>query len=155
MSTYKYLEITKNDQVATVWLNRPEVRNAFHEGLISEITQAFNELAKENLRLVILRGNGPTFCAGADLNWMKNVADYSLEQNLTESHALSTCFATIYKHPHPTLALVHGAAIGGANGLIASCDLAYGEEDAVFSLSEVKIGIVPACISPYIIKRIG
>lgn len=155
MEKFKFIEVVEENEMATVWLNRPEVRNAFHEGLIAEITQVFEYLALTSYRLVVLRGKGLSFCAGADLNWMKNVAQYSFEENLKESNALSKCFATIYEHPNPTLALVHGAAIGGANGLLAACDWAYAEESTVFSLSEVKIGIVPACISPFVIKRVG
>jgi len=104
---------------------------------------------------VVIRGRGKSFCAGADLNWMRDVADYSYEQNYKESLQLSECFYSIYTCRKPTIALVHGAAIGGANGILASCDFAFADENTVFSLSEVKIGIVPACISPYIIKRVG
>jgi methylglutaconyl-CoA hydratase len=105
--------------------------------------------------VVILRGKGKSFCAGADLNWMRGVARYSFEQNLKESLNLSKCFYTIYTCKKPTIAVVHGAAIGGANGLLASCDFAFAEDNTTFSLSEVKIGVVPACISPYVIKRVG
>lgn len=155
MATYQYIEITHNGPVATLWLNRPEVRNAFHQDMISEIIDGFNILSSMDLRLVILRGRGETFCAGADLNWLKQVIHYSYEQNLKESRILATCFKTIYEFPHPTLAWVHGAAIGGGIGLLSACDFAYAEPITLFSFSEVKMGIVPACISPYVIKRIG
>jgi methylglutaconyl-CoA hydratase len=155
MANYQFIEITLDGPVATLWLNRPEVRNAFHEGMIKEIIQGFEELAAMDLRLVILRGRGQTFCAGADLNWLKEVVHYSYEQNIKESQTLANCFKTIYDCPHPTLAWVHGAAMGGGIGLLASCDMAYAEPITLFSFSEVKMGIIPACISPYVIKRIG
>ena len=155
MANYQFIEITFNGPVATLWLNRPEVRNAFHEGMILEIIQGFEELAAMKLRMVILRGRGQTFCAGADLNWLKEVVHYSFEQNIRESQTLANCFKTIYDCPHPTLALVHGAAFGGGIGLLASCDMAFAEPITLFSFSEVKMGIIPACISPYVIKRIG
>jgi len=156
MRTYKTIEITTNNQVATIWLNRPEIRNAFNETMISELIDAFELLnKKDELRIIILRGRGKAFCAGADLNWMKDVKDYTYEQNYEESYNLSKCFYAIYTSKKVTIAMVHGAAIGGANGLLAACDFAYGEENTTFSLSEVKIGVIPACISPYVIKRVG
>lgn len=154
--TYKTLELSFENDIATVWLNRPEIHNAFNQEMIGEIIKAFEYLANEdNTRIIVLRGRGKSFCAGADLNWMRDVAKFSYEQNYEESFQLSKCFYTIYTCPKPTIAIVHGAAIGGANGLLAACDFAYCTNDTVFSLSEVKIGIVPACISPYIIKRTG
>jgi methylglutaconyl-CoA hydratase len=109
----------------------------------------------DEVRIVLLRGRGKSFCAGADLNWMRDVAQYSYEQNYQESLQLSDCFFAIYNCQKPTIAVVHGAAIGGANGLLSACDMAICDDETVFSLSEVKIGIVPACISPYVIKRVG
>lgn len=155
-SDYKTLEIQITNQTATIWLNRPEIHNAFNEVMIGELIKAFNEVsALEDVRVVVLRGYGKSFCAGADLNWMRDVAQYSYEQNYKESLQLSDCFFTIYNCPKPTIAMVHGAAIGGANGLLSACDMAICDDETVFSLSEVKIGIVPACISPYVIKRVG
>jgi methylglutaconyl-CoA hydratase len=146
---------TKND-IATIWLNRPQIHNAFNELMIREIMEAYLWLnQQETVRIIVLRGKGKSFCAGADLNWMRDVASYSYEQNFAESLQLSKCFYTIYTSGKPTIALVHGAAIGGANGLLAACDFAFAAESTVFSLSEVKIGIVPACISPYVTKRVG
>ncbi len=146
---------TNNDQgVFTIWLNRPEVHNAFNKTMLEELVHCFENLAPEVL-CVILQGIGRSFCAGVDLNWMKAVSQNSHETNYRESLLLSKCFLTIYECPKPTLAMVHGVALGGANGLLSACDLAYCADDATFSLSEVKIGIVPACISPYVIKRIG
>ncbi len=153
---YSIIETEVKDQVGTIWFNRPEIHNAFNETMISEITHAIGELGNSgNVRIILLRGRGKSFCAGADLHWMRQVVDYTTEENYNESFKLSECFYAIYTCPKPTIAVVHGAAIGGANGLLAACDLAFCEDETVFSLSEVKIGIVPACISPYVIKRTG
>ena len=154
MSSYKTIELTKENGVFTIWLNRPEMHNAFDETMLRELTNCFETLDPTAL-CVILRGKGKSFCAGVDLNWMKSAAQNSYEQNYAESLALSKCFLAIYNCPKPTIAAVHGVALGGANGLLSACDLAYCTDDATFSLSEVKIGIVPACISPYVIKRVG
>lgn len=156
MKEYKTLLFEQQDKTGIVWLNRPEIHNAFNEIMISELIDVFYEIEKlKDIRVIILRGKGKSFCAGADLNWMRNVANYSYEQNFAESLNLSICFHKIYSCSKPTIAIVHGAAIGGANGLLAACDFAYCDDDTTFSLSEVKIGIVPACISPYVTKRVG
>lgn len=156
MNNYTTIKLETENGIATIKLNRPEIRNAFNEVMIAELTEAFQKAGKmEEIRLIILRGEGKSFCAGADLNWMRDVSNYSYEQNYAESLRLSECFYTIYTSPKPTIARVHGAAIGGANGLLAACDIAVCDNETVFSLSEVKIGIVPACISPYVIKRVG
>ncbi len=153
---YQTIAIEYTGQIATVWLNRPEIRNAFNEVMIGELIKAFKEITgNTGTRIIVLRGRGKSFCAGADLNWMRDVASYSYEQNLQESLQLSECFNTIYNCPIPTIAVVHGAAIGGANGLLAACDIALCDDETTFSLSEVKIGIVPACISPFVMKRVG
>lgn len=156
METLNTIKLEIRDDVAVIALNRPEIRNAFNEVMISEITLAFRHIEQiESIRAIVLKGEGKSFCAGADLNWMRDVSRYSYEQNYEESYRLSQCFYTIYTSPKPTIAIVHGAAIGGANGLLAACDIALCDNETVFSLSEVKIGIVPACISPYVIKRVG
>ena len=156
MKNYTTIELEIEKDVGTVWLNRPGIRNAFNETMIAETIDAFRFLNSEDtVRFILLRGRGKSFCAGADLNWMKDVVEYTYEENFKESYQLSECFYTIYTSPKPTISIVHGAAIGGANGFLAACDFAYCDHDTVFSLSEVKIGIVPACISPYIIKRVG
>ncbi len=156
MRKFETLELEINKEVGTIWLNRPEIHNAFNEVMIAELIEMFKEIKTlDEVRIVVLRGRGKSFCAGADLNWMRNVAKYSYEDNYAESLNLSNCFYEIYTCPKPTIALVHGAAIGGANGLLAACDFAYADENTTFSLSEVKIGIVPACISPYVTKRVG
>ncbi len=156
MEEYKTIACESKEQVITVWLNRPEVHNAFNETMISELIDCFKSInRKEEIRVVLLRGKGKSFCAGADLNWMRDVTNYEYEENLKESLQLSECFYTIYTCEKPTVAVVHGAAIGGANGLLAACDMVFCEENTTFSLSEVKIGVIPACISPYIVKRVG
>ncbi len=155
MKKYQSIETEIRDRICTIWLNRPAVHNAFDETMLVELTDCFGTLPGENILCIVLRGRGKSFCAGVDLNWMKNVALNSYEKNYKESLLLSKCFYTIYTCHKTTIAMVHGVSLGGANGLLAACDLAYCADDAVFSLSEVKIGIVPACISPYIIKRLG
>ncbi len=153
---YSTIELNKEKDIATLWFNRPEIHNAFNQVMIAEIITCFEQIkTDEEIRVVVIRGRGKSFCAGADLNWMKDVAKFNYQENYEESLQLSKCFYAIYTCPKPTIAIVHGAAIGGANGLLASCDFAYCTNDTVFSLSEVKIGIVPACISPYILKRTG
>ena len=156
MGTYNTINFGTKNGIANILLSRPDIRNAFNEVMIAELTDAFLKASKmEDIRVIILRGEGKSFCAGADLNWMRDVSQYSYEQNYAESYRLSECFYAIYSSPKPTIAVVHGAAIGGANGLLAACDITVCDDTTVFSLSEVKIGIVPACISPYVIKRVG
>jgi methylglutaconyl-CoA hydratase len=156
MTNFQTLEFEKQADLGIIWLNRPEIHNAFNETMIRELIECFEAVnLMDDIRIVILRGRGKSFCAGADLNWMRDVARYSFEQNYKESLNLSKCFFSIYTCKKPTIAMVHGAAIGGANGLLASCDFAYADDNTTFSLSEVKIGVVPACISPYVTKRVG
>jgi methylglutaconyl-CoA hydratase len=153
---YRFLEIEFNDQVATVWLNRPEVKNALNMEMIEELTSVFSELSEdESLRIIILRGKGSVFCAGGDLNWMKDSIHLDYEQNLEQSQKLADCFRSVYSCRKPVIAMVHGAAMGGANGLYAACDLVLAEVQTVFAFSEVKLGIIPATIFPYILKRTG
>jgi methylglutaconyl-CoA hydratase len=156
MTSFSTIEFQKQEDLGIIWLNRPEIHNAFNEVMIQEVidcVEAANRM--DDIRIVILRGRGKSFCAGADLNWMRGVAQYTFEQNFKESLNLSKCFFTIYTCKKPTIAVVHGAAIGGANGLLAACDIAIADDNTTFSLSEVKIGVVPACISPYVTKRVG
>lgn len=154
MNTYQTIETRLDEEVLTILLNRPEVHNAFNETMLRELADCFENM-DPSLLCVILRGKGRSFCAGVDLNWMKAVSTNSYEQNYSESLLLSKCFYAIYTCSRPTIAVVHGVSLGGANGLLSACDLAYCTDEATFSLSEVKIGIVPACISPYVIKRVG
>jgi len=153
LQTVKY-EV--KDRVARVTLNRPEVHNAFNDVMINELTQVFKDLnAMAEVRVIVLSGEGKSFCAGADLNWMKKVKDYTYLDNLKESMELAGMFHIIYSSPKPTIARVQGTAIGGGTGLVAVCDLAVSSADAKFSFSEVKLGLIPACISPYVLKKCG
>lgn len=142
--------------VATVTLNRPEKHNAFDDQLIGELTAMFNKIDQdEHVRVMILAANGKNFCAGADLNWMKRMASYSYEQNLADAKALAEMLFTLNNMRKPTIAKVQGAAFGGAVGLIACCDMAISNKLSRFCLSEVKLGLIPATISPYVIDAIG
>lgn len=144
------------NKIARVLLNRPEVHNAFNEVMIAELTDTFTKIAKdESVRVVVLTGNGDSFCAGADLNWMKKMINFSYEQNFEDSLKLAELFYLMYSLSQPIIARVNGAAIGGGTGLVAVCDIAIASENAKFSLSEVKLGLVPACISPYVIRKVG
>ena len=150
------LEVAKRDGVARVTLNRPEVRNAFDDTLIASLTKVFVEIGKDNnVRVMVLAGNGPAFCAGADLNWMKRMAGYGYEENLADVKGLAQMLATLDRLPKPTIARVHGAAFAGGMGLVAACDIAVGTPEAKFCFSEAKLGLSPATISPYVMRSIG
>ena len=150
------LEVTRQDGVARVTLNRPELRNAFDDALIGKLSQAFAELAVDrSVRVIVLAGNGPAFCAGADLNWMKRMAGYSYEENLADAKGLADMLAALDSLPQPTIARVHGPAFAGGTGLVAACDIAVGTPEAKFCLSEAKLGLSPATISPYVIRAMG
>lgn len=156
----KALLLEIDGDVATVSLNRPEVHNAFNEVMIAELTRVFRGITGgedrfESIRAVVLTGEGKSFCAGADLNWMGKMRDFTYEENIADSLALSDCLYSIYECPLPVVARVNGAAIGGGCGMFSACDIAVAGTGAKFSLSEVRLGLVPACISPYVIKRIG
>ena len=154
--SFQTITYTKENLVAKIILNRPEIHNAFNEVMIQDLIDVFRNISKDNeVRVVVLTGNGKSFCAGADLNWMKKVVDFSYEENLKESLELAEFFYLIYSLPKPTIARVNGAAIGGGAGLVAVCDMVIASDKARFSLSEVKLGLVPACISPYEVRRIG
>lgn len=156
MQTYETIEFELKGSIGTLWMNRPDVHNALNEKMISEIIQCYEEVNKMNdVRVVILRGRGKSFCAGADLNYMKGIAAFGYEENYQDSKRLAKCFNIIYNCVKPTIAVVHGAAIGGANGLLAACDFVYCTDDTKFAFSEVKLGIAPATISLYVTKRIG
>ncbi len=153
---YQTILSSRQDKVARISLNRPEVHNAFNSTMIRELADAFEKAQKdESVRVVVLTGMGESFCAGADLNWMREIIRYSFEQNLKESTEVAELMHQIYTLPKPTLARVNGATIGGGNGLFSACDIAIASELAKFGLSEVKIGLVPAAISPYVMRRIG
>ncbi len=150
------LQTIDNRGVATLSLNRPEKHNCFDDALILEISAALRSLAANpNVRVLILAGEGKSFSAGGDLGWMQRMADYSYEDNLQDAGELAGMLKTLNAFPKPTIARVQGAAFGGAVGLISCCDIAVGSERASFSLSEVKIGLIPATISPYVMQAIG
>ncbi|MGH8015979.1 MAG: enoyl-CoA hydratase-related protein, partial [Candidatus Zixiibacteriota bacterium] len=137
-------------------LNRPEIHNAFNSTVISEMSVVFGQIAYDNsLRAVVLTGEGKSFCAGADLNWMKSVKEQGFDKNLKESISLADLFYQIHTCKLPVIGRINGAAIGGGTGFVALCDIAIAANSAVFSFSEVKIGLVPACIGPYVIKKMG
>jgi methylglutaconyl-CoA hydratase len=149
-------DVTVRDDVATVTLNRPDVHNAFDERLIAGLTAAFVSLdTNDDVRVVVLAGAGKSFCAGADLNWMKRMAAFDHDENLADAQALAMMLRTIYGLSKPPIARVHGAAYGGGVGLVSACDIAIGVPEATFALSEAKLGLIPATISPYVMEAIG
>lgn len=142
--------------VARVTLNRPQVRNAFDDALISRLSGIFARLERDAAtRVVVLAGNGPAFCAGADLNWMKRMAGYGREENLRDAGALAAMLSALDCMSKPTVARVHGPAFAGGTGLVAACDIAIGTPQAKFCFSEARLGLSPATISPYVIRAIG
>jgi len=150
------LVIEKTAGRATVTLDRPQIRNAFDDALIGELTAAFRALdADASVRVVVLAGNGPAFCAGADLNWMKRMAGYTYDQNVADAAALAEMLSVLDRMAKPTLARVHGPAFAGGVGLVAACDIAIGTTEAKFCLSEAKLGLSPATISPYVVRAMG
>ena len=152
----KHLLLNTAGGTTTVTLNRPDVRNAFNDEVIAELTAVFGELAKrDEVRCIVLAGNGPAFCAGADLNWMKRMADYTREENLEDAGALARMLEVLYKIPKPTVARVHGDTYAGGMGLVAACDIAVAADTVNFCLSESRLGLLPATISPYVIRAMG
>src|SRR3954468_1082338 len=150
------LLVEKKDGVAWVTLNRPEVRNAFDDSLISQLKNVFEDIKNDKaIRALVLAGNGPAFCAGADLNWMKRMAGYGYEENLADAQALADMLSALDRMPKPTIARVHGPAFAGGTGLVAACDIAVGTSQAKFCFSEAKLGLSPATISPHVIRAIG
>ena len=155
-TTYQTLEIETANQVATIWMNRPDVHNAFDEALIGELTAACQALDKDaSVRVVVLAGRGKSFSAGADLNWMKRAANNGVDENLNDARALARMLRVLAEMKKPTIARVQGAALGGGTGLTAACDIAVASTKAVFATSEVKFGIIPSAISPYVVRAIG
>lgn len=150
------LSVTVQDRVARITLSRPEVRNAFNDEVIAELTEAFTSVAnRDDVRAVVLAAEGPAFCAGANLNWMRRMADYSREENVVDAGKLAAMMHTIYTCPHPTIARVQGDVYAGGMGLVAACDMAVAVDSAQFCLSEVKIGLIPATIAPYVLRAMG
>ncbi|HJV26514.1 MAG TPA: enoyl-CoA hydratase/isomerase family protein [Aromatoleum sp.] len=153
---YETLEITLEQGVATVWMNRPDVHNAFNAQLIADITAACRQLDADDAgRVVVLAGRGKSFSAGADLNWMKAAGEASVEENLADARKLAGMLRTLSEMRKPTIARVQGAALGGGMGLASACDICVASDKAVFATSEVKFGIIPSAISPYVIRAIG
>jgi len=153
---FQTIRLAIDGEVARITFARPEVHNAFNATMIGELARAFERVKSESsVRVVVLTGEGKSFCAGADINWMREIIDYSYEQNLSESLQLAEALHKLYSLPKPTVAMVNGTAIGGGNGFLSACDIAVAAEEANFGLSEVKIGLVPAAISPFVIRKIG
>ena len=155
--SYTTIQLDRNPSgIALVWLNRPDVRNAFNETMIGELTEAFRAVdADAAMRALVLAGHGPAFCAGADLNWMKKMSGFSFEQNRADALGLARMLHALYAMRKPTVARVHGPAFAGGMGLVAACDIAVAGHGAEFCLSEVKLGLTPATISPYVIAAMG
>ncbi|HVJ75896.1 MAG TPA: enoyl-CoA hydratase-related protein, partial [Casimicrobiaceae bacterium] len=153
---YTTLDVVAREGVRLIGLARPEVHNAFNETLIAELTDAVREAgADPAVRVLLLHATGSSFCAGADLEWMKRMAAYGHAENLADANALAGMLSTLAQCPKPTVACVNGAAYGGGVGLIACCDIAIGVDSARFGLTETRLGLVPAVISPYVIDAIG
>jgi len=159
-TAYKTIKVELDEArfpgVLSVKLNRPDIRNAFNETMIDELTQVFSQdVMSSEVKMVTLGGEGPAFSGGGDLNWMKRSVTLNLEQNLTETRTLTRMFSLMNECPKPLVGFIHGAAIGGGVGLTSVCDIVVATEDTQFSLSEVRLGIVPACIGPFVTAKIG
>jgi len=156
---YQTLELVrtgKNKSVLTIAFNRPDIRNAFNSEMIGELTQVFSTEATETgIRAVVMKGNGSVFCAGGDLNWMKKAAEVNFNENLRDTTSLTRMFQKMNEYPRPLVGAVHGAVIGGGIGLVSVCDIVIATKDTKFGLSEVRLGLVPACIGPFVISKIG
>jgi methylglutaconyl-CoA hydratase len=153
---FQAIDITMYERVATVTLNRPDIRNAFNSATIAELALAFDELGRDDdVRAIVLAANGAAFCAGGDLNWMKEMAHYSDSENLADATRLADMLRTIYLCPKPVVAKIQGDCYAGGMGLAAACDIVVAANTAHFCLSEVKLGLIPATIAPYVIKAMG
>ncbi|MFN3820939.1 MAG: enoyl-CoA hydratase-related protein [bacterium] len=156
MSSWETIRIEVEGKIARLILNRPEVRNAFDERMIAEIHRAAEELSKmDSVRVVIITGEGRAFSAGADVEWMRRMGQASHTENEADAKLLAYMLDSVASIPKATLARVNGPAIGGGTGLVAACDVVVADDSAFFSFSEVKIGLIPACIAPYVIRRVG
>lgn len=149
------LTLTLNDSVATVTLNRPDVHNAFNAELIAELTRTFSELSQKDLRLLVLTGEGGSFCAGADLHWMSSMVSYTEEENFKDAKALAAMFRALNTIPFPVIGRVNGHALGGGAGLVACCDYVVASSKALFGFTEARLGLIPAVISPFVVAKIG
>jgi methylglutaconyl-CoA hydratase len=153
---YQALQLDIADRIATIWMNRPDRHNAFDETLIAELDDAFRRLDDDpHTRVIVLGGRGKSFSAGADLNWMRRAAGYTVEENLRDARALAATLRSIDRAHKPTIARIHGAALGGGTGLACVCNVAIATTEASFATTEVKFGIVPATIGPYVVRAIG
>jgi len=156
MTTTDMLQIERQGAVAHLWLNRPEVRNAFNDALIAELTQAITELgADPTLRAIVLGARGKAFCAGADLSWMRSMADYTWEQNRADAQALADMLWAVYSCPVPLIGRIHGDCYAGGVGLAAVCDVLVAAQGISFCLSEARLGLLPATIGPYVVRALG
>jgi methylglutaconyl-CoA hydratase len=150
------LTITNQGAIRTITLSRPDVRNAFNDEVIAQLKNAFTDAGQaDDVRCVVLAAEGPAFCAGADLNWMRRMADYTRDENLADAGQLAAMLRAIYECPKPTIARVQGDVFAGGVGLVAACDMAVSVDTATYCLSEVKLGLIPATISPYVIRAMG
>lgn len=156
MAVYEHLRRTDDGAVATVTLARPDTRNAMNAALIEELTACFEALAEdENVRVVVLTGEGRMFCAGADIGYMRDTARFSYEENVQDARRLAAMFRAVDECPKPVVAKVRGAAVGGGVGLVAAADIVIAEEGTKFAFSEVRLGIAPATIAPFVVRKIG
>lgn len=154
--TYQTIELERRSNGAFIWLNRPEVRNAFDDRTIAELTDAVQVSAKDaDVRAVVLAARGKAFCAGADLTWMKRMAGYSRQENIADAEGLARMLHAIYMCPKPTIARLQGDCYAGGVGLAAACDIAVAVRAAMFSLSETRLGLIPATVGPYVLRAIG
>jgi methylglutaconyl-CoA hydratase len=153
---FKYLDIRRDGPIERLVLNRPEVRNAFNEGMIAELTWWANSVSCDgSVRLVVLEGAGPTFCAGADLEWMGRMAGFTHDQNVDDASEMARMFQALDRLPVPVIGRVHGAALGGGAGLAAICDIVVASENTLFGFTEVRLGLIPAVIAPFVVAKIG
>jgi methylglutaconyl-CoA hydratase len=156
MDNFETIQFEVKGKIGTVWLNRPEVHNAFNGQMVNELTACFEKITRENnLRVVLLRGRGKSFCSGADLNWMREVYNFTADENYKEGFRLAKCLFTIYTCTVPVISVLHGFVAGGANGLAAASDMSFCTTGTRISFREVKLGLIPAVISPYVLKRIS
>jgi methylglutaconyl-CoA hydratase len=154
--TYRTLEIERRGSAEIIWLNRPDVRNAFDEVMIEELHDAVRKAgADKSVRALVLAARGPVFCAGADLKWMERMAGFSRKENLADAQQLARLLSGLYRFPKPTLARVHGDCFAGGVGLVSACDIVLAAREARFCLTEVRIGLIPATVSPYVLRALG
>lgn len=151
----QFIKLVEQNKYLEVVFNRPELHNAFNDTMIAEVTEVFQKIDTKKFQLVVLRAEGKSFCAGADLNWMKSMVSYSQAENMQDSQKLAQMFQTINDCPLPVIAICHGSALGGGVGVLSACDYVLASDSALFGLTEVRLGLLPAVISPYVIAKIG